>query len=340
MSWEDYSDYYEPSEFDEKVEEFKDYLRESVKEETQNKINRLESENKRLRQENTELKAKNKTVESENKSLATDDIITKLVTKNITKENVYKLIGSLFKKTFEERTHECPDFWHTFVNYYNNRNDIITLLKYADVQIPSELETIILPHEWNEELLDKFFDTMSRHYNCNGTTYEDNLRFWTYRMAAKPFDRSTYSSYDEIPWQFVLRNPLLNTEKYALKIVKAMNNGGHGLYFSKICTYQELSEEVLNTIVNGLEVNDKTKKGELVDFLEEHIEMVKEKYKLDYLYPIFASKWRAEDTILKMPKEYQIRYAKSLKDADKKIQFLKKTKLSKKEKTEVMGEIF
>ena len=340
MSNWDFDDYYEPSEFDEKVEEFKDYLRESVKEETQNKIKKLEADNQRLREENVALKEKNKTVESENKTFITDDAITKLVTKNITKENVYKLIESLFEKTFEECTYECPDFWHTFVNYYNDRTDIIALLKYADVQVPSELETIILPHEWNEELLDKFFDTMSRHYNCNGATYKDNLRFWTYKMAAKPFDKSSFSCYDEIPWQFVLRNPLLNTENYALKIVKAMNNGNHGLYFSKICTYQKLSEEVLSTIVNGLEVNDKTKKGELVDFLSEHIEMITEKYKLDYLYPIIADKWRCEETILKMPKEYQIKYAKSLREVDKKIQFLKKTQLSKEEKTGVMGEIF
>ena len=34
MSYYDYEDYYEPSEFDEKVEEFKDYLRKSVKQET------------------------------------------------------------------------------------------------------------------------------------------------------------------------------------------------------------------------------------------------------------------------------------------------------------------
>ena len=73
MSNWDFDDYYEPSEFDEKVEEFKDYLRESVKEETQNKIKRLEADNQRLREENVILKEKNKTVESENKTFITDD---------------------------------------------------------------------------------------------------------------------------------------------------------------------------------------------------------------------------------------------------------------------------
>jgi len=304
----------------------------------QKKIKSLEIDNKRLHEENEMLKKNNKTFEIENKRLIADETIAKLIASNINKENVYKLIESLFEKTFDESTYDCPDFWYTFVNYYNNRADIIALLKYAGIRIPSEIETIILPHEWNEELLDKFFDTMLSHHNQD-SPYKENLRFWKYRMAAKPFENSKYIGCDEIPWQFVLRNPLLNTKNYALKIVKAMNDGGNGLKFSEICTYQKLSEEILTIIVDGLEVNDKTREGELVDFLEKHIEMVKEKCKLDYLYPIIASKWKRGNTILKMPKEYQIKYAKSLKELDEKIQFLKKTQLSKEEKIEVIGEM-
>jgi hypothetical protein len=43
-------DYYEPSEFDEKVEEFKDYLRQSIKEETKNEIEKLRKENESLQE--------------------------------------------------------------------------------------------------------------------------------------------------------------------------------------------------------------------------------------------------------------------------------------------------
>lgn len=45
----DYEDFYEPSEFDQMVEEFKDTLRESVKKEWLDRMNRLEEENKELR---------------------------------------------------------------------------------------------------------------------------------------------------------------------------------------------------------------------------------------------------------------------------------------------------
>lgn len=41
-----------------------------------------------------------------------------------------------------------------------------------------------------------------------------------------------------------------------------------------------------------------------------------------------------------MPKEYQIRYAKSISRIDDRIEFLDMTHLSKEEKTEVLGTIF
>lgn len=49
MSWENYDDYYEPSEFEQQVEEFKDSLRRSVKQETQELIEKLQKENEELR---------------------------------------------------------------------------------------------------------------------------------------------------------------------------------------------------------------------------------------------------------------------------------------------------
>lgn len=50
MSYYYCEDYYEPSEFDEKVEEFKDYLRQSIKEETKNEIEKLRKENESLQE--------------------------------------------------------------------------------------------------------------------------------------------------------------------------------------------------------------------------------------------------------------------------------------------------
>lgn len=337
MSYYDYEDFYEPSEFDEKITELKDYLRDSVKQEIQDQIASLQRENENLKNENGNLRSKNKSIECENKGLLSVNKVMKILTDKIDEGNVYKIIQAIFPKTFEEKAHDCPEFWSTYVNYYDNRKDVITILKYAKVNIPSELEDIILPHEWNEELLDKFFDTMYRHVNCNGCTYEGNLKYWNYRMAANPF--SGTSSYDEIPWQFVLRNQLLNSEKYALKIAKAMNGGYNGLNFEKICSYQDLDEKVLKLIVDNLVVKEKSDKR-IFDFLIDHIELVSDKERLDIVYPEIEARWRCYSAVLKMPKEYQIQYAMSISRMEDRIEFLNKTNLSKEEKSKILGSIF
>lgn len=325
------------TEFNEKFEELKNYLIESAQSDTSNEIKLLSSENRELKKEIKRLSEQNDKLKKENKIVNTNDKVVKIVTNQISEGNVCRLIGSLFTQTFYENTYDTPLFWAMYVNYYDNRKDVISLLRFAGIKIPDVLDDIILPHEWNEELLDKFFDTMYAHYNCNSTTYKDNLRFWTYNMAAHPFDTDYFSCYDEIPWQFVLRNPLLNSQKYAIKIAKEMNKGDHGKYFSKICDYQELSQDVLQTIIDNLKV---PQYAIIADFLIAHIELVTDKKVLDNLYSKLVNKYDCIKYILRMPEEYQERYVKSLDKPEKMIDFLNMTKFSKKKKMELLGNVF
>lgn len=325
------------TEFNEKFEELKNYLIESAQSDTSNEIKRLSSENRELKKEIKSLSEQNDELKKENKAIDTNDNVVRIITNQISEGNVCRLISSLFTQTFHENTYEVPLFWAYYVNYYNNRKDVISLLRFAGMKIPDVLDDIILPHEWNEELLDKFFDTMYAHHNCNGETYENNLRFWTYNMAAHPFDTKYFTCYDEIPWQFVLRNPLLNSQKYAVKIAKEMNEGDHGKYFSKICDYQELSSDVLQTIIDNLKV---PKYPIIADFLINHIELVTDKKVLDNLYSTLANKYDGVKDILCMPEEYQEKYVKSLDKPEKMIDFLNMTKFSKKKKMELLGNIF
>ena len=328
---------YDNEEFNEKIEEFTNYLIESAQSSAGSKIAKLNDENEKLRQEIKILSNKNNELQKENKTFVANDVITQILLKNISKSNIYDVIETLFHKTFNENALEVPKFWSTYVNYYNDRKDVIPLLRFVGIEIPDELENIILPHEWNEELLDKFFDTMYTHYNCNASMYGNNLRFWTYRMAAHPFDTKYFSCYDEIPWQFVLRNPLLNSKKYATKIAKEMNKGDHGVYFSKICDYQELSQDVLQTIIDNLEVVNNEK---VINFLIEHINLVTSEKVLYKLYSTLVNKYSSTKYILQMPQKYQILYAKSLSSPEKMIEFLKLTKLPKEKKMELLGDIF
>lgn len=325
-------------ELNEKFEELKKYLIESTQFDTSKEIKRLSNENKKLREENELISKQNDEFQTKNKVRAISDMAIQIIVNRISETNVYKIIESLFTKTFTESKYEAPLFWSTYVNYYNDRKDVVSLLRFAGVKIPDELESIILPHEWNEELLDKFFDTMSTHYNCNGTMYQDNLRFWTYQMAAHPFDNEYFTCYDEIPWQFVLRNPLLNSQKYAVKIAEEMNKGDHGIFFSKICVYQELNHDVLQTIIDNLKVPNNRM---VIDFLTEHVELVTDKKILNKLFLTFSSnKYGTIKNILRMPQEYQEKYVKSLDNPEKMINFLNLTKFSKEKRMELLGNIF
>jgi hypothetical protein len=118
-----------------------------------------------------------------------------------------------------------------------------------------------------------------------------------------------------------------------------MNDGYNGLKFEKICSYQNLDEEVLKLIIDKIIVKEKSDKA-IFDFLIDHIELVSDRERLEILYPEIEAGWRCYDAVLKMPKEYQIRYAKSISRIDDRIEFLDMTHLSKEEKTEVLGTIF
>ena len=121
------------------------------------------------------------------------------------------------------------------------------------------------------------------------------------------------------------------------KIAKEMNKGDYGVYFSKICDYQELSQDVLQTIIDNLELVNNEK---VANFLIEHISLVTNEKKLDKLYSTLVNKYGGVKYILQMPQKYQILYAKSLSSTEKMIEFLKLTKLSKEKKMELLGDVF
>ena len=222
------------------------------------------------------------------------------------------------------------------VNYYNDRFEVIELLKFAGVEIPKEATEIIFPHEWDKDKIDLFFDTMGRHYNCNGNSFSDNLRFFGYRDALNPMSKNS-SSYDEIPWQFVLRNPIFNSIEYAEKIVDAINKGGNGQNFSKITDYQILDDEVLKYIVNNIKPDNKHKDSIVNKFLINNIELIKDEICLSDIYTILLKIWKPDKSIAKMSNGYQMKYAKSLERLDQAIEFFKCSTLSQEEKTKILG---
>ena len=98
-------------------------------------------------------------------------------------------------------------------------------------------------------------------------------------------------------------------------------------FFSKICVYQELNHDVLQTIIDNLKVPNTRM---TIDFLTEHVELVTDKKILNKLFLTFSSsKYGTIKNILRMPQEYQEKYVKSLDNPEKMINFLNSTNFSK-----------
>lgn len=334
--YEDYDEFYqEPSEFDEKMKELKSYLMDSVKQDIKADLDYYKSATEKSNKELTELKLKNKSLEIENTELHKVNEVADIILSKITKENVESLIANLFEPTFKEETYDCPLHWGLYVNYYNDRETVLKILRYAGIEVPYD-SSVILPHEWDKASLDKFFDNMSNHVNCNGQTYSGNIRFWSYRSAQDPFK---YTNFTEIPWQFVLRNPLLNSKEYSLKIAKAMSNGGNGYKFSKIYNYQKLDDDVLELLVNNICLNEKHLKSDVGQFIIRHMQYIKKDETFDAVIKILSNMWRPYNEAAKLPEDYQIKYIDSLDEINAKMEFLRASTISKENKSKILSEI-
>ncbi|GLB26494.1 hypothetical protein LXJ15735_27350 [Lacrimispora xylanolytica] len=329
--------YNEPSEFDEKMEELKSYLMDSVKQDIKSNLEYYKNFAEKKENELSELKSKVKSLESDNSKLHKTNDVAEIILSRITKENVESIISNLYEKTFREETLDCPLHWGLYVNYYDNREQILKILKYAGIKIPYD-SSVILPHEWDKTMLDKFFERMGSHVNCNGANYKGNLRFWNYNQAKDPFN---YTSYSEIPWQFVLRNPLLNSKAYALKMANEMScksGFNNGYKFSKIDEYQDLDDDVIKVLVENTSLDKKNMKGDVGQFLIRHIEHVNNDDTLGIIVGILDNMWRPYEEASRLPERYQIKYAQSLSRVEEKIEFLKVSTLSQEIKAKIFCE--
>ena len=176
-----------------------------------------------------------------------------------------------------------------------------------------------------EEELDTFFDTIYNHTNCNGCTYEDNLRFWN-DSSLQDVKTQCSRSYSEIPWQYVLRNPLLKNEKYLAAIGKGAYLSKYSNYFKffKIETYQELTDEQIKVIIDNMEYQKMNKSDEIDRFLLKHLDLISDENFLDKIYDRFKDNYSFEvyDCVLHVPYKYAYKWLTEHKN--KAIQFLDK----------------
>lgn len=337
--YEYYEDYCEDENF-----EFNSVMNKLLETEINKRISDIKNERDSLLQLNKNNREKINTLEKElseqtkslNITLAKDDFI-KDALKNLNKDTVDDFIRIIYDTDFNEQVYsnDCPIWFKLIINYYSIKDKIISLLKSCDINIPDKAYNFRLPLDWTEEELDVFFDTMRNHYVCNSQIYSENIGYW-YRESLwdNPIKNCNHN-YSEIPWQFILRNKLLNSGKYIKKIVDAINSGGNGRYFSKILDYQKLNKNNIKYLVNNIKYPEKYN-DDLFKLLSDNIEFIEGDKNIKSIYELLKKSWNPISKIEKLPKKYLIEYLSEL-DFNKLQDEIKKcTILNKEEKLDLL----
>ena len=302
------------------------------------KIENLEKENLDLKNINTKLLKEAKKVDTSHENFKIMNILIERLKDKIQAANreekadlIYHFLDCFFKEDFIENTYEVPIWLGCVVEYYSNRDTIIDILRLLDIEVPENIEKFRLPQDWTEEELDIVFDTMDKHYVCNGCIYEDNLRFWEPYVFDSVYDICYSQYHSEIPWQFLLRNPLLKKEKYLKQIGKMfckpknVYRSDSWLYFAKITDYLTLTDDEIKIILDNIDYTYYDGKDhDLELLLIKNIHLINNEVFLRVLYEYHKNSYSFQYTnaMLKMPYEFIIQYMKDRKD----LEWLKKNK--------------
>lgn len=346
----DWTDYAEPSEIDELFKEFQEKCMDILCNNVKSEVDEIITRNVRLTEENEKLKKQNKSLEKiaieRTKSLNDSSVVLKILKylkNSLDDEKVYSLFDLMFKKDFNEDLYEVPLWLGILTQYYSHKDEAIEFLKLLDVKLPDKVEDFRLPIDWTEQELDIFFDTMHNHVNCNHCIYADNLKFWGKNSLMSVEDQCRKTNYDEIPWQYVLRNPLLKKEKYLNQIGSHMlDRYGNWSKFSEIDKYLELETRELKIILNNLEYQLLTTKNEnIMSFVLRHMNLIDNEYFLNQIYDLchdsYSFTWKYK--VLDMPFKYVKKWCNEHRDRAMELLKNKKTEFTEEQRKELLAVI-
>lgn len=302
-------------------------------------IEGLEKENSNLKDINTKLLKAAKQADVTQKNFLLMNLLIEKLKKNVeladgdAKANfVYEFLDCLFDRDFREDTYEVPIWLGCVTQYYTNRETIIEILRALEFNLPNGIENFRLPHKWTEEELDVFFEHMGNHVNCNNSVFKNNLRFWKPNALRNPTEVCK-EHFSEVPWQYILRNPLLKKEKYLTKIGKMFctdpkkYKSDQWLHFAHITEYLELTDDEIKTIINNIDyVYYNGKNAYLNKFLFNNIHLIEDETFLAVIYKLNCNSYefRYNNVILKLPYKFIKQYVKDTTNFN--LEWLKKNK--------------
>lgn len=329
--------YLDESNLDCIIQDLVDNVKRQVIDESNSEINLIINENRKLKEENEELQKSINDITSQNNSNNLFDSIWGSIKNNLMKKvppeeqlaknnKVYDFLSLIYDKDYVEKVDANTPLWiGILTQWYSHKNEMIQIMHSLGIHTPHNVSNFRLPVDWTEEELDTFFDTIYNHKNCNGCTYEGNLRFWNDSSLQNVRTQCT-KSYSEIPWQYVLRNPLLKNKKYLAAIGKGAYISKCSNYFKffKLENYQELSDEQIKVIIDNMEYQKMNNFDEINTFLLKHIDLISNEHFLNNIYDRFSNNYSFEvyDCVLHVPYKYAYKWL--IEHKNKVIQFLDK----------------
>jgi len=283
-----------------------DILNKEVNERTESVKKELDTYKKRYKQSTDEIESQKAVIKDLQKKVSNSSVYADFMNA-INKDNVSNFIRLIYEPDFKEenRFDYAPVWFQLVIDYYHNKDKVIEILKSAGMDVPDSAKYFKLPIDWDDKEIDAFIKNTGNGYITNGCIFSGNIGFWYNTGLWNEPVKNCSSQYMYVPWQFVLRNPILNSKKYCNKMEAEINKGHYGLYYTKITEYQALDNENLYTLVGGIDIK-KLKKPEqyTINLLFSGIVAITDPEQLNALYSIVKNKYDAINYILKMPKMY------------------------------------
>lgn len=227
-------------------------------------------------------------------------------------DTLLNFLSYFWKADYAENSCDVPLWLIALTNYYSHKNEVIEFLKILNIKIPKNIDNFRLPIDWTEAEMDIFFTTVYNHYNCNGCTYERNLKFWgTFSLGS--VEEQCNRHYSEIPWQFILRNPVLKKKKFLRQIGEHfMDKYSNWKNFLKVDEYLSLTNDEIKTIIDNIDFVEMSWDGinknfmNHKNFLLRNINLIQNPVFLDKIYDMFklSYEFQYDNKILDMPAMY------------------------------------
>lgn len=237
---------------------------------------------------------------------------------------------------------EIPVWFKLVAKYYPDRDKIFSLLDLFEIKYPDWAKSFKMPFDYGEEELDLIFSKLGKMYVCNGCIFSENMGFFytyfsRYKNITTLFERESSVG---IPWNLLLQNKLLVTNKYFNKIVDALKSKqSHSEYLYKIQDYQELLPEQAERLFEFLPMKN------LYDIHKRFIELNKD---IIMKKPELANEYKDKMSdnqyssfyYLNFPKEMQKEFIRRYKvNYKSKFDLVKNMNISKQEKLDFLREI-